>query len=45
MFLDLLEVKEEFEDLEEDTQAGGSEAEGEHQEEDSIRTGPENFPE
>ena len=36
VFLDLLEVKEEFEDLEADTQAEGSEAEGGHQEEDGI---------
>ena len=35
-FLDLFEVKEEFEDLEADTQAEGSEAEGGHQEEDGI---------
>ena len=40
-FLDLFEVKEfGFDDLEEDTQAEDGEAEGGHQEEDGIRTGP-----
>ena len=36
LFLDLFEVKEEIKDLEADTQAEDSEAEGGHQEEDGI---------
>ena len=41
LFLDLFEVKEfGVDDLEEDTQAEDGEAEGGHQEEDGIRTGP-----
>ena len=38
-----MKVKEEIEDLEASTQAEGSEAKGGLQEEDGIRTGPENL--